>query len=144
MKRTWSAFLLGTLLPGTLLAGPGLAAAAGIYGFVESARADDRYNELESLCADNPADCQLRTADGAYQDAEFETLYQIVRRHDRRAHYALITGQVGVATSVVFFLLDLGNVRPPRDIPWVPQDLRVRRTRDGVSVGFALPLGRRD
>jgi len=178
MKRSWSAFLLATLL-----AAPGLAAAqsasdgpttvtpdsaaaratsrfpklrvakwstltigaaAGIFGFVESARADSRYNELDSRCAASPAACQLRTADGAYQDAEFEALYQSVRKHDRRAHNALIAGQVGVATSVVFFLLDLGNARPPSDIPWVPQDLRVRRTRDGVSVGVRLPLGRRD
>ncbi len=120
------------------------AAAAGIYGFVESARADDRYNELESLCQASPADCQLRTADGAYQDTRFETLYQTVRRHDRRAHYSLIAGQVGVATSVVLFLLDLGNAHPPRDIPWVPRDLRVRRTRGGADVGIWLPLGRRD
>jgi hypothetical protein len=119
-----------------------LATAAGIFGFVESARADDRYNELDSLCAEDPLDCQRRAGDGAYVDSQLEALYQTVRKHDRRAHYALIAGQVGVATSVVLFLLDLGNARPPGDIPWVPQELRVERTRDGMSVGFRLPLGR--
>jgi len=121
-----------------------LATAAGIYGFVESARADDRYDELDSLCADAPLDCARRTPAGAYQDPQLEALYQTVRKHDRRAHYALIAGQVGFATSVVFFLLDLGNARPPRDIPWVPQALHVERTRDGVSFGLRLPLGRPD
>jgi hypothetical protein len=120
------------------------ATAAGIFGFIESARADDRYSEHESLCEENRADCLLRTADGAYVDPSFESIFQSVRRHDRRAHYALIAGQVGLASSVVLFLLDLGNARPPRDIPWVPQELNVQRRPGAVSVGFRLPLARRD
>jgi len=117
------------------------ATAAGIYGFIESGRADDRFNDLEALCDAQRVECALRTTDGAYQDPAFESLYQSVRRHDRRAHYALVAGQVGVATSVVLFLLDLGNARPPRDIPWVP---RMERRGDEVRVGFRLPLGRRE
>lgn len=123
---------------GTLAA----ATAAGVLGFVENARADDRYAELERMCEAQPSECRRRTADGAYESEAFESVYQQVRRHDHRAHTALVAGQIGVAASVVLFLLDLGNVRPPGDIPWVPGTLRMAGDADGFSLGIHLPLAR--
>jgi hypothetical protein len=119
------------------------AAASGIYGFVENARADDRFAELEQQCQARRAECRRRTADGAYEDAALEELYQRVRRHDRRAHRALLSGQIGVAASVGLFLLDLGNVRPPSDVPWVPGTVRLERGPGTVQLSLKLPLGTR-
>lgn len=119
-----------------------LAAAAGgaIYGFVQNHRADDRFNELEQLCQEQPVRCSMRAPDGAYQDAEFEQLYQDVHRLDRRAHTGLLLGQISVAASVVFFLLDLDNTRRPPDIPFVPPAQLVRRHDGSVALEFSLPV----
>ncbi len=119
-----------------------LSAATGVYGFVQSGRADDRYHELERLCQNQPERCASRTSSGAYADAEFESRYAAVRALDRRSHNALLVSQVGVAGSVVLFLLDLGNARPPRDIPFVPPGTRVEPDAQGrLLLGMALPLG---
>lgn len=117
------------------------ATAAGIYGFVENSRADDRFAELERLCEAQRFECGRRTGDGAYADPALEDLYQTVRRHDRRAHYALVAGQIGVAASVGLFLLDLGNVRRPDDVPWVPGTLRLERGPREIRLSLNLPVG---
>lgn len=116
-----------------------LATAAGIYGFVENGRADDRFAELEKMCEAQRIECQRRLDSGAYENEAFESLFQTVRRHDRRAHRALVAGQIGVAASVVMFLLDLGNARPPDDIPWSPGTVRMVRGPGVVRLGIYLP-----
>lgn len=119
-----------------------LAAAAGgaVYGFLQNHRADDRFNQLEQLCQEQPVRCSMREPDGAYLDAEFEQLYQDVQRLDRRAHTGLLLGQVSVAASVVFFLLDLDKTRRPPDIPFVPPAQLVRRHDGSVALTFSLPV----
>ena len=113
------------------------SAGAGIYGFVQNGRADDRFRDLESLCQAEQQRCEQRTASGAYQDAEFESLFDEVRTLDGRSHTALLLSQVGVAAGVVLFLLDLGNAESPSDIPFVPTALRVApATGGGVSIGL--------
>jgi hypothetical protein len=114
------------------------AAAGAIYGFVQNHRADDLFNDLERLCQDQPVRCSLRDAGGAYRDPEFEALYGDVRHLDRRAHTALLLSQIGVATSVVLFLLDLDNTRPP-DIPFVPSSSLEHRPDGGVALVLSIP-----
>lgn len=112
--------------------------AAGMYGFVQNNRADDRFEQLERLCQDQAARCEQRMADGAYADEEFEALYQEVSRLDSRSHTALLASQVGIATSVVLFLLDLGNGDGPDDIPWIPAGLEVSPGSGRAEIGLRL------
>jgi hypothetical protein len=125
----------------TVLAG---SAGAGIWGFVRNARADDLYRELEQTCESDRPRCRDRGPGDVYNDAELEARFQEVRALDRDSHRALLISQVGVAASVVLFLLDLGNVRPPPDIPYVPRGLTVHTERDGAaSLEFRIPIGLR-
>jgi hypothetical protein len=126
----------------TVLAG---SAAAGIWGFVRNERADKLYRELEQACQSAPLTCRPRTAGGAYTDAALEARYQEVRSLDRQSHVALLAGQVGVAASVVLFLLDLGNVRPPPDIPYVPKGVALSTDAAGrTRIALRVPLGKND
>jgi len=119
------------------------AAGAAVYGFVQNHRADDRFNQLEQLCQDQPARCSVRGPGGAYQDPEFEALYREVRSLDRRAHAGLLLGQIGVAASVLFFLLDLDKTRRPPDIPFVPSAEFGTRDDGSLAITFMVPLPRR-
>jgi len=114
------------------------AAGAGVYGFVQNHRADDRYRELEEFCQAEMFRCAQRTAAGEYEDPAFENRYQKVRSLDRRSHTALVLSQIGVASSVVLFLLDLGNAGPPTDIPYVPSGLEIAPAKNGLKIGVRL------
>ena len=122
-----------------------LAAAAGtaIYGFVKNMRADNLFQELEQRCEADPVRCEMRAANGAYMDAELEDLYGHVRSLDRTAHTALLLGQIGLGASVALFLLDLGNVKRPPDIPFVPTAVNLDPRADGsLALSVTLPLPR--
>jgi hypothetical protein len=99
------------------------AVGSATYGFVRSGEADDGYRALDELCELQTTRCAARTPSGAYLDAELEARYQRVRSHDRHARMGLIASQVGIAATVVLFLLDLGNDSRPPDIPYVPKGL---------------------
>jgi hypothetical protein len=118
-----------------------VAAGAGIYGFIQNSRADEVYRALELSCQADPANCTRRSPNGAYLDPVLESRYQEVRSLDRKSHVSLLFSQVGVATSVVLFLLDLGNVRRPRNIPWTPPSLETAAGDDGrLSIGFRIAV----
>lgn len=111
-----------------------------LYGFVQNRAADDAYSELERMCQAQEEVCRQRLPGGAYADPGLEAQYQDVRRLDQRARVSLIAGQVGIATSVVLFLLDLRNEQPPPNIPYEPKGLEVGASGDGgLSVRFSLP-----
>jgi hypothetical protein len=114
------------------------SAGAAIWGFVQNERADRRFHELELQCEADPVRCRRRTSDGAYEDPVLEARFQEVRSLDRKSHLALLAGQVGLAGSVVLFLLDLGNVTPPPDIPYDP---RVSVMNGTTRLAFRLPVG---
>jgi hypothetical protein len=119
------------------------AATAGtaLYGFVSHNRADDLYRELELMCVADAPRCLSRTSSGAYTDAELEARYQEMRDVDRRARSALLAGQVGVAASVVLFILDLRNRNGPANIPYEPPGLSLQRAPDGgYAVGWRLAV----
>ena len=118
-----------------------LAAAAAAYGFTMNRRGDARYEELERACLADPFACGLREPDGSYRDAELEARYQEVRRLDGRARDGLLASQVGVAVSVVLFVLDLRNARSPDDILYEPRRVEVRPHQDGgLELRLRLPV----
>lgn len=123
----------------------GVAAGTALYGFINNQRADDRFESIERACVLEPARCADRLPGGAYADAELEVEYQDARAIDRRARTALIAGQIGVAASVVLFIVDLRNSDAPADIPYEPRTLDVSPSRDGglsLQLNIRLPQNR--
>jgi hypothetical protein len=102
-----------------------------VIGFTLNSSADDLYDDLERACVADPLVCRLRTPDGAYRSEELESRYQRVLDRDAGARTALLASQIGVATSVVLFILDLRNARGPEDIIYEPRTLEVSPRRDG-------------
>lgn len=123
--RGWSALRISKWTAATL------SAATAIYGFTMNREADDRYAQLERDCLADPDACRLRAPDGRYLADQLEAQYQEVLRYDRRARNGLLASQVGVAASVVLFVLDLRNARAPDDILYEPRSLQVGAGRDG-------------
>jgi hypothetical protein len=124
----------------TLLVSGGAAA----YGFTENRTADRDYEQLERECEAQPLSC-LKGPDGeAYANAEMEQRYQRIVERDDRARLALLGGQIGLAASVIMFIIDLPDRVTPEDIPYDPRPLRVGLRRDGsTELAFSLGLGRR-
>ncbi|MGH7466051.1 MAG: hypothetical protein ACREK1_12795 [Longimicrobiales bacterium] len=134
-RRGWSALRVAKWSTATAAAGTTL------YGFLNNQRADAEYARLEQVCVDQPIRCETRLPNGAYADAELEAQYQDARAIDRRARTALVAGQIGVAASVVLFILDLRNSDPPANIPYEPRTFDVMPARDGgVSLRLNLQL----
>lgn len=95
-----------------------LAAAVGFgaYALSQSTSAEDAYDALRALCADEPESCHLEA--GRYLDGSAEGLYQRTLRADRRAQLGIAGGQVALLGSVALFIYDLRNGRGPDDIPY--------------------------
>jgi hypothetical protein len=118
----------------------GASGAAALYGFVNNRRADEAFQGLERQCQEDWDRCLDRLPGGAYGDPALEAEYQRVRHLDGRARTALVVGQIGIATSVVLFILDLRNEQPPPNIPFDPSRLQFMPARDGgLSLGLSLP-----
>jgi hypothetical protein len=117
------------------------SAGTALYGFMQNREADDAYGTLEHMCQDNFARCRNRLPGGAYADPSMEAQYQRVRSLDGRARAALIAGQLGVATSVVLFIIDLRNQQGPPNIPYEPERLELAPSGDGgLSLRVRLPV----
>ncbi|HEX2167752.1 MAG TPA: hypothetical protein VHG09_11025 [Longimicrobiales bacterium] len=131
----WSALRIGKWTTGVAAAG------LAVYGVLSNRRADNQYEDLERICSEDAARCVARLPNGAYADAELEAQYQDVRALDRRTRASLIAGQVGIAASVVLFILDLRNSDDPDNIPYDPRGLDIAPARDGgVSLRLNVPL----
>ncbi|MBR9989715.1 MAG: hypothetical protein KFH98_08175 [Gemmatimonadetes bacterium] len=121
----------------TAAGGTGLA----VWGVVNNRRADELFEELERECLVDPDRCDDRLPDGAYADGALESRYQDVRHLDRQARSALIAGQVGLAASVVLFILDLRNSAGPANIPYEPRRIDITPSRDGgLTMRLNLPV----
>lgn len=117
---------------GTLLASTG----AVVYGFAENRSADREYEAIERLCEDSPAQCATAADTDRYLDAELEARYQSVLKRDDRAKVALVAGQVGLAASVLLFILDLPEGSSPDDIPYDPRPLQLGIRADRLHLGL--------
>lgn len=118
----------------TLLASAGIAA----YGFQVNGEADGLYADLEAVCNSDPDRCASRHGDGSFADQELEDRYQRVLSLDRRARIALVTGQLGLAASVLLFVLDIDADAAPPDIPYVP--VKFEASANGVALQARVRL----
>lgn len=118
----------------TLLA----STSAAAYGFAQNRTADGDYQEIERLCLATSSSCDRTPGSDAYADVALETRYQAVVRRDDRAQVALLAGQVGLAASMLLFILDLPNGSGPKDIPYEPKPLRVGFTADQVQLSWRI------
>ena len=118
-----------------LLASTGAAA----YGFAENRVADREYNELELECAAAPVTCSKVNGGDAYANPALEERYQQILERDDNARFALLAGQVGIAASVIMFIIDLPEGENTEDIPYEPKPFRFGLGRDGrAEFGFRL------
>ncbi|MBI4410438.1 MAG: hypothetical protein HY561_12065 [Gemmatimonadetes bacterium] len=116
-----------------------LSAASAGYGFITNHRADQRFQRIEELCRQESDRCEQGPG-GAYLDPDLEAQYQEVVRLDDRARIALVASQIGVAASVILFILDMREESTPPNIPYEPK-LELGRNSDGaLLLGARLPL----
>ena len=109
----------------------GVAAAGAAYGFRQSERADDLYQELERACQADPDRCGSRTDGGAYTDPALESDYQAVLDIDRSTRRALFVGQAALLASAVLFVLDLRGDDDRPDVLYEPPRVRLGPGADG-------------
>jgi hypothetical protein len=111
----------------TFLASTGAAA----YGFTQNRVADRDYEELERECDDAPASCTKASGSEAYLNPALEQRYQRILDRDETAKVALLAGQIGIAASVIMFIVDLPDREEPEDIPYEPKPMRFGLSGDG-------------
>lgn len=116
----------------TLLAATG----AAVYGFMENRTADREYENIERLCEATPSQCATRPGSREYADPALESRYQKIVERDDRAKRALLASQVGLATSVLLFIIDLPEGSTPDDIPYDPRPLRFGMRTDQLELGL--------
>ena len=123
-SRSWSSVRLAKW---ALL---GVAVGFGAFAVSQSQRADDSYSELGMLCRSDQDRCV--SSGDVYADAHAERLYQRAVSADRRAHQAIIGGEVTLLGSAALFIYDLRNRRGPPDIPYPAS------SRESAAYGFAI------
>lgn len=116
------------------------SAGAAAYGFMENRAADREYEDIERECEAAPTTCVTAVDGGVYSDPALEARYQNVLRRDDRAQVALLAGQIGLAASVLLFIMDLPEGATPDDIPYEPRPLRIGWHRDQLQLGIMLPV----
>ncbi|HEX6559675.1 MAG TPA: hypothetical protein VF021_09440 [Longimicrobiales bacterium] len=109
--------------------------AAVVYGFSQNRVADREYASIEQLCKDAPDQC-TRTGTDTYADAALEARYQNVVTRDDHARLALTAGQLGIAASVLLFVLDLHDDAVPKDVPYEPRPLQLDVNQHGIMLRF--------
>ncbi len=120
----------------TLLVSSGAAA----YGFTQNRVADRDYEQLERECEADPIACLKVVGSEQYADALMEQRYQRIVERDDRARLALLGGQLGIAASVIMFIVDLPDRATPEDIPYDPKPLRFGlRSDGGTELSLRLP-----
>jgi hypothetical protein len=118
------------------------AGAAAAYGFTQNRTADREYEELELECEANPANCQKVPGGESYMNIALEQRYQRIVDRDANARTALLAGQIGIAASVIMFIVDLPDRTSPEDIPYEPKPIRFGLGRDGrTELELRLRLG---
>jgi hypothetical protein len=108
--------------------------AAAAYGFSQNRVADDEYLKLEMECEESPLSCFKLADTDQYADPAMEQRYQKILKRDEDARFALLAGQIGIAASVVMFIIDLPDRESPEDIPYDPKPVRVGLSRDGGAL----------
>jgi hypothetical protein len=116
----------------TALASAGTVA----YGFAQNRDADREYEEIEVMCKNEIALCATKPNSDEYADPALEARYNAVLERDERAQRALIAGQIGLAASLLLFILDLPKGTTTNDIPYDPSPLRLGMRADQLELAF--------
>jgi hypothetical protein len=120
----------------TLLgAGAFIAVAA-----TNSSSAGLAFDDLETICTDDPAACELvETPDGnvTYADPLAEQTFQDYAQYQSRAQSFLVAGQLTLVVSGGMFLLDLlYKDDEPKNIPYTPFEVYSTPRELGLSLRF--------
>jgi hypothetical protein len=100
-----------------------LAAATGFgtLGFALHDRADESFDELETLCTRDPDNCRRLNPDGSYADSRLESLFQDAVDRDNQARLSLVAAEVSFGLSVLLFIVDFQKHRSPANVPYKPE-----------------------
>ena len=120
----------------TALASAGTVA----YGFVQNRDADREYEEIEMMCKNEITLCATKPDSDEYSDPALEARYNAVLERDERAQLALLAGQIGLAASVLLFILDLPKGTTTNDIPYDPSPLRLGMRAEQIELALHLRI----
>jgi len=115
----------------------GLAAGMSVKAATTHDKADESYDDLQTLCFSDPPRC-TRGSDGSYEDPVAEDLYQTTLHYDDQARLWLYGGEVTLLGSAALFVWELTRPKnPPKNIPFEPEVSVVgSQTRLGFRVEF--------
>ena len=115
----------------------GLAAGMSVKAATTHDKADESYDDLQTLCFSDPPRC-TRGSDGSYEDPVAEDLYQTTLHYDDQARAWLYGGEVTLLGSAALFVWELTRPKnPPKNIPFEPEVSVVgSQTRLGLRVEF--------
>ena len=116
------------------------SASVVAYGFVQNRDADHEYEEIELMCQANEIACLTKPNSDEYADPALEARYNAILRRDDCAQLALLVGQVGLAASVLLFIIDLPKGTGTNDIPYDPSPLRLGMRAEQLELGVYLPI----
>jgi hypothetical protein len=116
--------------------------SAGVvtYGFIQNRDADRAYEEIEIMCEANEVACITKPNSDEYADPALEARYNAILERDDRAQLALLAGQIGLAASVLLFIIDLPKGTGTNDIPYDPSPLRLGMRAEQLQIGVHLPV----
>jgi hypothetical protein len=120
----------------TALASAGTVA----YGFVQNRDADREYQEIELMCKNDITLCATKPGSDEYADPVLEARYNAVLERDERAQLALLAGQIGLAASVLLFIIDLPKGTTTNDIPYDPSPLRLGMRAEQLELAVHLRI----
>jgi hypothetical protein len=94
------------------------------------------WNSLLAVCRSAQDACDVGP-DGKYRRSDAEALYQVSRRHDKKANEWLFAAQAALFTTTALFIIDLHPGQGPDNIPY-PSELRVGGVGTGTGVEMRL------
>lgn len=117
-------------------------AAGGVAAFTalaagEHHKSSREWDALLAICRSADDACTLG-ADGRYQRADAEQLYQRSRAYDRRANKRLLGAQASLLLTAALFILDLRPEEGPENIPYSPLEVTASPAGDGAQVGVRI------
>jgi hypothetical protein len=115
--------------------------AAGAVGLTvmaaeEHQKSQRQWKALLAICRSADAACQL-APNGAYERSDAEALFQLSRRHDRKANEWLFAAQATLFATTALFIIDLHPGQGPGNIPY-PSEIRVGALGTGTGVEMRM------
>lgn len=102
----------------------------------ENQESQRQWNALLAICRSSRDACVLGP-NGTYVRGDAEALYQLSRKHDRKANQWLFAAQAALFTTTALFIIDLNPGQGPDNIPY-PSEIRVGSLSNGTGVEMRL------